>query len=453
MEHKKDLKQIAQNFYGNLYTLRKFNEQIGSFAEQQDKSRIVQFMSDFANFAGVPESKFDPETNKSTLSVRVNFSELSGLEPAMGRAGLDNYVQDQSKILPNLDSADSNDTHEITIDDPNKAVEFFKLLENFKKNLPGQTRLLRQGVLFNLVIYFEALIGELLQFFYLSHPRALPSDGRSLTLADLREIGSIENAEKFLIDKEVDDVMRESTKSQLDYFTKRPKANLDALTELMPLLMEIVQRRNLFVHNDGVVNRTYLSNVSKEYLEKNEVKEDDRLKIDQSYLLNAIDMICLCGTVLIQQCWRKWDEDNAEDANTVISDYIYELLIEKRWSMVDRLCNYVSKLDLQSDVIEKIITINYAIALKEQEKIDRMEQLLKQKDWSSCAIKFHVALYALRDDQDNMIGALRKAIAAEEISQDNLLVWPLFRWFRESDKFKETFSHLFDNDELRTNLE
>jgi hypothetical protein len=67
-------------------------------------------------------------------------------------------------------------------------------------------------------------------------------------------------------------------------------------------------------------------------------------------------------------------------------------------------------------------------------------------DWSSCAIRFHVALHVLRDEHEEMIKALRKAVAAEEINEDDLLEWPLFRWFRESENFAETVQYLFEED-------
>ena len=69
------------------------------------------------------------------------------------------------------------------------------------------------------------------------------------------------------------------------------------------------------------------------------------------------------------------------------------MLEEKRWQLVEALCEYSTKLNIKSDSTNRIITINHAIALKEQNKTDEMLELLEQKDWSSCAIKFHVALH------------------------------------------------------------
>lgn len=61
---------------------------------------------------------------------------------------------------------------------------------------------------------------DLLNFYYLAYPAALPSEGKLLSLADLREIGSIDEAEKLLIMKEIDTFLHDSTEGQIDYSIK-----------------------------------------------------------------------------------------------------------------------------------------------------------------------------------------------------------------------------------------
>ena len=205
----------------------------------------------------------------------------------------------------------------------------------------------------------------------------------------------------------------------------------------------MVQRRNLFVHNNGIVNKLYLSKLSKEYLGQNRINEGDTLEIDGEYLSKAIDTICVCGTMLIQQSWRKWDENNIEAADDVLREFSYDLLVEKRWDLVDKIATYATNLHFVSDSYFRIVIVNQAIALKEQNKIAEMESLLRKKDWSSCALKFHVALCALEEQYERMIPLLSKAIAAEEIEKENIDEWPLFRWFRETEHYQSVQCELF----------
>ncbi len=454
MEDQSTLKRIAENFYKNINALRIFNDQIGSHAEQHDKSAFQEFISGFAQVIGRSEEELQPNPLGKIVNVKLKLPRIEELK-ALDSPD-DENEEDKTIDLGNEVTDESvTEERDIVIDDPERAIEFIKFMHNARKKVPLQTRLLRQGVLINLVIIWETLVANLLQHFYLTNPSALPTDGRTLSLADLREIGSIENAEKFLIDKEIDAIMREGVKAQLDAFAKRSKVNLDDLVDLLPTLIEVVQRRNLFVHNNGVVNRFYMTNVSRAFLESRKIKEGDDLVISLPYLLSAIDTICICGTMLIQQAWRKWSksEESLKVADVAIGELVYESLQEKRWELVEKSCTYASKLNIQSDMDQRIITMNHAIALKEQNKIEQMEGLLSKKDWSSCALKFHVALHTLRDEHDEMISDLRKAVAAEEITEEDLSTWPLFRWFRESDDFEIEINYLFGESEEEANNE
>lgn len=422
MELKTSLSKIAKRFYENLKAIRVFNEQIGKLAEKYDKEVLEEFISTVSELLPLDVAEKTPsnqvETNNDYANTDANQEE-NGEE----------------------NSNSSNEAPSMV--DPAKLNELAKFLRNTRLNSPLQSQLLRQGALITLISFFESLIADLLQFFYLKYPNALPSEGHILSLADLREIGSIEDAEKYLIDKEVDDLLRENIETQIEYFTKRPKVNLKLLDDQLTTLVEINQRRNLLVHNSGEVNRTYIARVSKDYLREKEIKEGDILTVNGEYLSNSIDLTYLCGTILLEQCWRKWVKEEIEIADNLLRKLSYDLLVEKRWNLVIQIAEFASKLDFKSDSDSRIVTINHAIALKEQNKTDEMETLLSQKDWSSCSINFHVALYALRDQEKEMINFLMKSVAAEEIDKEALVEWPLFRWFRESNAFDETLEKLF----------
>lgn len=115
-------------------------------------------------------------------------------------------------------------------------------------------------------------------------------------------------ADSFIISKEVDAVLRESVENQLLYFTKRPKLDLSPLDDIEPALVEVAQRRILIIYNGGRVNKTYLAKVRTD----SDVKESDELAVDDAYLNTAIDLVQAVGAVLVQLCWRKWDQHECE---------------------------------------------------------------------------------------------------------------------------------------------
>ncbi len=89
-----------------------------------------------------------------------------------------------------------------------------------------------------------------------------------LSLAELREIGSIEEAEQYLAIREADSVLRDGLDKQIEYFSKRLKVDTELLANLIPNLKEITERRNIYVHNNGFVDRGYLTRVPSEVVKK-----------------------------------------------------------------------------------------------------------------------------------------------------------------------------------------
>ena len=265
---------------------------------------------------------------------------------------------------------------------------------------------------------------------------ALPSDTRLLSLNELRNLGSIQEAEAHLISKEVESVIREDLEGQLDYFAKRLKVDLTPLHESIPEITEAFQRRNILVHNNGIVNNIYLSRVDKSLVERYGLKAGSSVTVDFGYLRDAIECLFLVGTVVLQKCWRKWKDDSREAADRRIIDNTFDSLLEGRYLVTKRLAEFARSLSFASDSDTKIVVINHAIALKELEQTDDVENILSSQDWSACSLRFRIALHLLRDELLEVATLLPKAVAAGEVEQDHVLTWPLFKGFRQSPQYR-----------------
>lgn len=313
-----------------------------------------------------------------------------------------------------------------------------------RKGSPKQAQLLRHGALIILASYFEVLISELIQGYYLRFPAAMPADARLLSLADLREIGSIDEAEKLLIWKEVDSIIRESVENQLQHFSKRFKLDLKPIEQNLDHLIEVFQRRNLLVHNNGAVNKIYLHKTPSSLLEQEEIKEGDTLPVTESYLSQAINVVSLCGNILLHLCWQKWEKKDSEASEKWIVNQLYEALKDQDYEMVIQFAKYAANFKFSVDINFRIILINHAIALKETGKIKEMEELLGTTDWTSCNLQFRLALLALRDKIDEFFDLLPKVIIAENLDDEAMNEWPLFNHIRDDPRFAKAFSDHFD---------
>ena len=420
----KDFSEIDSQFEHNVQALRVFSQQIGELADQHDRATVEQFTTDLAelfemDLTATPDEE-DTRVHDNALKTESDSGEGSSQSNAVALSTSKTTRDEKMKRL---------------LQDPDGVSQVIECCRMFLRQSPTQGPLLRHSALVILVSYFELLLSDLVQSYYLRYPQALPSDEYVLSLSDLRGIGSIEEAERYLITKEADKVLRKNLEEQLGYFSNRLKIDLEPLADCTSDLTEVTQRRNLLVHNDGMVNRIYLARVPQSYIETNGVEEGQHLHVAPQYLSNAIETIGTAGVILIQQCWRKWEKEESKEADGALIGHIYESLLEKRYATTIRLAEYGASIELTTDHDSRIVTINHAIALKEQGEVEEMERVLSEHDWSSCATKFRLALHVLRDEEEATFELLPKAIAIEEVERHALDEWPLFRSLRTSQKF------------------
>ena len=117
------------------------------------------------------------------------------------------------------------------------------------------------------------------------------------------DAGDKSEAVDYILSKKVDSVLYGNLDKQLNFVSGELKIGLNKRIVKWAVIDEAMERRNLIVHNNGIVNRRYISNVKR--LAK-DIKEGDVLSIDGQYLKNVFEEVFLAGIVLAENCWRKW---------------------------------------------------------------------------------------------------------------------------------------------------
>ncbi len=397
---------IISRFGRNMRSIRNFSDQIGAIADEHDAKASADL-----------KRVFEKIYSKTGFEQR---RESTGSEDGVSEKQQDSLLQKRGQEIVAWLQEDPNRAG-LVIDD---IVRWMKVMD---RQPPVQGALLRRSALINLVIYFELLLTDLIQSYYLRYPAALPAEDRMLSLAELRSIGSVDEAERYLIEKEADSVLRKSLGDQLDYFVKRFKIDTKPIAFLLHDLNEITQRRNLMVHNDGIVNQMYLSKVTAGSKAASSVQLGQRLKIDVDYMSNAIDVIQASGYVLAQQCWRKWEPDQHRAADTDMSAISYDSLLDGRNTVTKCITDYAQETKFVQESDYRMIIINQAIAHSDSGDHEAKSKLLDSCDWSACSLKFTVAIAILRGENDRAFALLPKALEIGEISAKVLTEWPLFR--------------------------
>jgi hypothetical protein len=426
-----ELLTIAHQFNSTVLSLHKFCKELSEIADQQD--------------IAIKEQPLTILATQMNISFAQMKAEIAGWEAELGIDpshpwNSDNLTDRQKQALETF----SNEIMELAVKDKSLAARAMLFIDSISNILPVQGELLRWGAIINLWSSFETLLSNLIVFCHNLYPNCL-----SEKVVKFSEIKGMDKKEiiAYLAEREAEEVLRLSFDDQIQYFSKPLNVKIDPIKSYQKELKEISLRRNLLVHNQGRINRTYLSNFSLEEIEKNGLLLGKSLVIDNAYLYHAIDCVYLSGMILIQQCWRHWKKDEEDLADFLLSHKcIYQSLLDERYYVVCKLAEYGESLKLKNKSIERPIIINHAIALRELNDRLKMEQLIRPHTWTTYGLKYRIAIHVLRGETKSVLTLLPQAVAEEEIHRENLIEWPLFKHIRNDPEFESLVRMLFPSE-------
>ncbi|WP_164477088.1 hypothetical protein [Leptospira kmetyi] len=300
----------------------------------------------------------------------------------------------------------------------------------------------------NLFSLFDAFTGDLLRELYRGKPELVRSLGQSLSIADILEHTNISDIINEVIEKELENMIRESYVEQFQILEKRFNIKLREFKN-WPKFVEITQRRNLIMHAGGRVNSGYLSICKKnECVFDKELKVGDILKIDKLYLFEASMIFQEVSFKLGITLWRKLFEHQLVDSDSYMIEHLYNLLVDENYRLVENLGEFCINLPKHySDANKKTITLNYCIALKMLDQHEKLKSVLSSVDWSSSILDFKLAVSVLGDNYALMLGLMEQiGLEGEYISEKSYIEWPLFRNVRDLPEFQEKFKKIYSKD-------
>lgn len=296
-----------------------------------------------------------------------------------------------------------------------------------------------------LVSYFDFLISDIIHFYYKLHPEGLSGKDLSITLNELKICSDHEEAIDVILNKKVDSILYGNLESQKIFFKNELQIDIRERVVNWDIINEAVERRNIIVHNDSVVNKRYLRNVALSIINKRrtDIKESERIGVNQEYFKRVYDEIFIAGIVLMESCWRKWKKEDVEKADDILLQVIYEALTREEWSVAERLGLFCKDIKVHNAAMRLMLDINYCQSLKWQGKKDELIAEMDKFDVSSLSPKFILALCALKGDKDGFYENLERAVVTEEMPKQYFDDWPLFRELRQDVEYNERVNKAF----------
>lgn len=411
---------LLNQFNSNINGLREFVELIQPMLDEYHKSEREKYDKAFLPLAIAHKIHLE-EDEDLKLKLKKELNEMFDGEIEVTTKPLDEEDKEE-EVEKKLAFRIKGDTSKI--DDA----------FDFQVKSSEQQDLLYVNSFINLLSSAEWFYSQILHFYYDQNPNSAGVKKKTLTLEELKSFGSVEDAEKYLIDSKIEGLLRSSFSEWMETLKIEVKLGLGYLNDFNDELIEIYQRRNLLVHNGGIVNSIYLSKVSQNLREK--VETAVKLTVDETYLDNAINKIHVLFSLIACELWKKQLPED-DERSVYLMSLNYQYLKRKNWNIA-KLPNIFLSGDAKQPTIPKTYAkLNCWLCQKRTNEGTELKKELEKVDFSDKTIIIQLALASLKDDEFTFFRLLPKAINSDELDPESLFDFPIFEEMRENKKFED----------------
>lgn len=365
------------------------------------------------------------------------------LQPYNKKAN-DDFISFLNKNVQEIEEDDGKKRILVKQDD----AKVFETLERNASTSALASKIIPESLFVSLISQYDAFLTRLLRAIYEIKPDVLNGSERNLTFSQLVEMKSIDNAREFIIDKEVDTVLRKSHSEQFDYLEKLIGIKLREKLPIWQKFIEVTERRNLLVHCDGIISNQYFKNCKDhKCILSEELKVGDRLGVPPEYFREAYECLFEIAVKLSHTIWRKLLADDLKAADRELNDICFSLVNSEAFKLADILLTFgYEQKDHFNDSLKNVFIINGALSKYLQDKKEETKKILKIKDWSASSDDFKLAYEVLTDNYDEAYSIMNKIGNNGDVDRSDYKEWPLFTKIREEKKFKDTFKKIFKED-------
>jgi hypothetical protein len=152
-----------------------------------------------------------------------------------------------------------------------------------------------------LISLFDALIADTFESILKNRSEMLKSSKKQISYEKAIDFSSIDDLIEFLAQSEVNEVSYKSLKDQIIYCKTRFGIDMADSGIPVDVLIEFRARRNLLVHNNGIINHVYLeSTLDSSY------KIGDTVSVDMNYFINAIQALKAVSNFISSELSKKF---------------------------------------------------------------------------------------------------------------------------------------------------
>lgn len=415
----KDFADSIHRLADSLDGIRRYTEAFRTHLEEESQSFISRY-----GMAAIPFFLLD--FYRDVKDLPKNDQRCTEFDQMRNRA--------QSLMGPAMAIDYAKGAIRVVIDEP-KLIETVKHVKKRKQEISAELRLLHEGALILAIAYVEVLASSLLSCDFHLYPNKLADQG-SFTLKHLEQFSSVAEARQQLIDNSIDSTLRDQVNKWIETIKAAYNLRTAYLDNSTSTLREIFARRNVIVHNGGVANRRYISQLEG----SPETLIGRRLNVGPDYLATALDRLEVSFVLLGAQCWDKAIRDDKEAIAELLNQIAYRALLASRWEVARTLSKFAASDESVSESTRIIARFNYWQACKWLDEFEDIRAEIELLDGNAYRDRFKLGWFALLDRQNEFFETLSAALASGEIAPWEANEWPIFRELRKLPRFQEVLS-------------
>ena len=324
-----------------------------------------------------------------------------------------------------------------------KHMEWKKMIRR-ESGFSVSHKLIPRSVFVSFVSIYDAYIGKLLRILFLIKPEVLNTSDKKFLFSDLVLFSNIEEARESIINKEIENVLRKSHSEQLKYINNTFSIKINPRKELLEKFIELTERRNLFVHCDGIVSSQYVAACNNHGIEIDSKGIGTTLGINARYLKGSYDVLYEMAVQMTHVLWRKFFPTDLESADKNLIDITFDLLCIGKYKLAQNLLRFSCEKYIahHDDINRHIFIINHALSFHLDTMDKECKEILSQHDWTAKADEFRLANFVLNKDWKGAVEIMVK-IGNDQKWMTHYRDWPLFTNFRETKFFLNNYKKIF----------
>lgn len=325
-------------------------------------------------------------------------------------------------------------------------VREYDRLKRSSTHFSNSSRLIPRHFITSLISQYDSFLSKIIRFIFTVKPEILNASEKSLMYTDLIQFKDIASAREFIIEKEIEGIIRKSHAEQFEWLRNKMQKPFNKNLESWPIFVEVTERRNLFVHCDGKVSAQYLSICKEHHCKINpDIKIGDELHVPAEYAKEASQCIFEIGVKLSQVIWRKLCPSEVDRADKNIIRITFNLIDKGQHHIAINLLDFFTDPTIKhsSESYRLMMILNKAQAYKWINDNAKCNEIIDNEDWSASEDQFKLAVSVLKDNYEEAYDFMLKLKHDKSFHKANYKDWPLFKKMRVEQKFKDVYKKCY----------